>query len=85
MAVYLFDDDVRGKGRYGYAGAFSRMRSKARPSLWTGLIYGVMSLMALEVAKIVVFMLVGSLLGGITEEASVIVLNVISQYLIFII
>lgn len=84
MAVYLFDDDVRGKGRYGYERAYARMRSWARPSLWTGLLYGVISLMAIEVAKIVVIMLVSSLMGNVTEEGSAIVLNVISQYLIFI-
>lgn len=84
MAVYLFDDDVRGKGRHGYAGAYAGMRGRVRPSLWTGLFYGVISLMALEVAKIIVFMLAGSFMGGVTEEASVIVLSVLSQYLVFI-
>jgi len=84
MAVYLFDDDVQGKGRYGYGRAYTRMQGWARPSLWTGLLYGVISLMALEVAKIIVIMLVSSFMGNVTEGGSVIVLTIISQNLIFI-
>jgi hypothetical protein len=84
MAVYLFDDDVQGKGRYGYGRAYARMLGWARPSLWTGLVYGVISLMAIEVAKIIVIMLLSSFMGNVTEGGSAVVLTIISQNLIFI-
>jgi hypothetical protein len=84
MAVYLFDDDVRGKGRRSYRGAYARAMSIGRPAVWSGLLYGFITVLAVSIAQLVVGMLFSTLLGGVSDSGSELALSIILQFLVVI-
>ncbi|MBN2025572.1 MAG: hypothetical protein JW854_02245 [Actinobacteria bacterium] len=85
MAVYFYDDEVRGKGRDSYAGAYDRMKRWALPSLWAGLLTGVIRVFALMVAQQVLAMAISFIVSAETSDASLRILNYVYFYLNFIV
>jgi hypothetical protein len=85
MAVFFFDDEVRGKGKLSYGGAYSRMRRWALPSLWAGLITGLVRVFALMAAQILLSIVMGFLIGGETSDTSLQILYYAYFYLNFIV
>ncbi|RJP30135.1 MAG: hypothetical protein C4536_10625 [Actinobacteria bacterium] len=85
MAVYYFDDETRGKGRKSYAGAYERMKGWSLPSLWAGLVAGLIRVFALMAAQIVLSMVMSFLVSGETTESSLRVLYYVYFYLNFIV
>lgn len=85
MAVFFFDDEVRGKGKLSYRGAYGRMLGWARPSLWAGLVTGLVRVFALMAAQIVLSMVMGFLVGGTTSDTSLQILYYAYFYLNFIV
>jgi hypothetical protein len=85
MAVYFYDDEVRGKGKKSYAGAYESMKGWALPSLWAGLLTGLIRVFALMVAQQLLVIVMGFLVSGETSEASLRILNYVYFYLNFIV
>ena len=85
MAVYFYDDFVRGRGKLSYRGAYERMKGWALPSLWAGLLTGLVRVFALMIAQQVLVIVLGFLISAETSEASLRVLNYIYFYLNFIV
>jgi len=85
MTVYFYDDEVRGKGRKSYAGAYESMKGWALPSLWAGLLTGLIRVFALMVAQQVLVMAISFLVSAETSDASLRILNYVYFYLNFIV
>ncbi len=85
MAVYFYDDAVRGKGRLSYRGAYERMKGWALPSLWAGLLTGLIRVFALMVAQQLLVIALGFIISAETSEASLRILNYVYFYLNFIV
>ena len=85
MAVYFYDDRVRGKGRLSYGGSYLRMKGLSRPVVWIGLICGLIRALALMVAPLLLSMLFSFLVSGETSEATLQVIYYVYFYLTFIV
>jgi hypothetical protein len=85
MAVFFFDDEVRGKGKLSYGGAYARMKGWALPSLWAGLVAGLVRVFAIMAAQIVLSIVMSFLVSGETAETSLRILYYVYFYLNFIV
>jgi hypothetical protein len=85
MAVYFYDDKVRGKGGLSYGGSYLRMKGLSRPVVWIGLICGLIRALALMVAPLLLSMLFSFLISGETSEATLQVMSYVYFYLTFIV
>jgi len=85
MAVFFFDDEVRGKGKRSYGGAYARMKGWALPSLWAGLVAGLVRVFAIMAAQIVLSMVMSFLVSGDTADTSLRILYYVYFYLNFIV
>ncbi|MDD3718467.1 MAG: hypothetical protein PHP28_07380 [Actinomycetota bacterium] len=85
MAVFFFDDEVRGKGKLSYRGAYARMTGWARPSLWSGLVVGLVRVFALMAAQIVLSIVMSFLVSGGTTDTSLRILYYVYSFLNFVV
>ncbi|MDY6795190.1 MAG: hypothetical protein SWK76_07905 [Actinomycetota bacterium] len=84
MAVFLYDDDIRAKGKSSYRGAYARMERAVRPSAWVGLFCGLITVLAVVIAQMVVSMILGFLATGQASDSSLIALSVINYFLSYL-
>ena len=85
MAVYLYDEQVRGKGRSACAAAFSRMKGIAWRSLLVGIFCGLIAVFAYQLAQIVANLLISFLYSGQNSAGSLFLLEMIGYYVSFIV
>lgn len=85
MAVCYYDDQARRRGRLSYGGAYAKMAGWARPSVWTGLIIGLVRVFALMAAQIVLSFVMSFLVSGETTDTSLRILYYVYSYLNFVV
>jgi hypothetical protein len=85
MACFYFDDQVRGKGKLSYGGAYARMKGWSLPSLWAGLVSGLVRVFAIMAAQIALSFVMSFLIGGETSDTSLQILYYVYFYLNFVV
>ncbi len=84
MAVIFYDGQLRQKGGASFRDAFKTMESWAWPSFLTGLIAGLVSVIAFMIAQLVVGLLLSFLVAGQSSPGRLIALSYIHFYLSYL-
>lgn len=84
MAVFLYDDEVRGKGKLSYRGAYARMGRWSWPSFLAGLVCGLVTVFAFMIAQILVGWILSTVAAGTSGGGSQIALSLVYFYLSYL-
>lgn len=85
MAVLLYDDHVYGESVRPYGAAFRGISRLGRPALWSGLVYGLGSVFAAQIANIAVGLLLSFVASGQAGGAGRQALLYVSFYLSYVV
>jgi hypothetical protein len=84
MAVIFYDSEAREKASGSYREAFREMTGWAKPAFLTGLVAGLISVVAFMIAQLVVGLILSFIAAGQNSQGSLLALSYIHFYLSFL-